>query len=59
MLCCTSPEHCAPDGAQLVLGLRAINISLLRSETQAPSVANYSHRKASIGSTFVARNAGM
>ena len=50
---CLRAEHSAPDGAPLVLVMRAINISLLWSEK------TYSHRRAFIGSTFVARNAGM
>jgi hypothetical protein len=40
-------------GAPLFFGLFAINISHLRSEDL------YSHLNAFIGSTFVARNAGM
>ena len=32
---CSLAKHCAPDGALLLLGLRPINISLLRSEEVA------------------------
>ena len=62
-------RHCAPTGARLIFDLQAINISLLRSENSFASPERklirisgaiiHSHRRASIGSTFVARNAGM